>query len=469
MVPQPRPMGIVPLMNGGDVVVVSNRGPLSFDRDDAGRLVAKQAAGGLASSLGPALAGSGATWVAAAVSDGDRIAATQGLMEVDGIRLIPLAVDQDVYRMAYDVVSNGTLWFMHHRLFDLARRPRFDRHWREAWEGYRVMNQVFAEAVAKEAPEDAAVLVQDYHLALVGGLLAKSRSDLRTVHFSHTPFAGPESVRMLPGTVSTELLGGMAGYRSCGFHTARWAAEFQRSCTELLGGAPPTFVASLGADRAHLDSVAGSEESAYEGSRLDSQVGHRALVVRVDRMELSKNLLRGFLAFDQLLSDRADWRGRVCFVAMAYASRGGLPEYLAYRTEVESVADMVNERWGTADWTPVILDVSDNYPRSVAALTRYDVLLVNPISDGLNLVAKEGPILNTNDGVVALSREAGAWDELGTAALELNPYDIAGTAETLGAGLDMGREERSDRAKALFAAASARSPKDWLDDQLANA
>ena len=193
------------------------------------------------------------------------------------------------------------------------------------------------------------------------------------------------------------------------------------------------------------------------------------MVLRVDRVELSKNLLRGFLAFDELLVLHPELRERVTFVALVYASRQGLPEYLAYRTEVEHLASQLNHKWATPGWTPVVLDVSDNFPRSVAALRRYDVLLVNPLRDGLNLVAKEGPIVNANDGLLALSREAGAWAELSGTALEVNPFDVGGTAEVLASALTMGPTERAERSAAIRQVAGSRTARDWLDDQVAAA
>ena len=184
-------------------------------------------------------------------------------------------------------------------------------------------------------------------------------------------------------------------------------------------------------------------------------------------MELSKNLLRGFWAFDELLEREPAHRERVVFVALAYPTRQGLAEYLAYQEEVEETVARINERWGTPGWTPVVLEVEDDYPRSLAALTRYDVLLVNPVRDGLNLVAKEGPIINTRNGVLALSREAGAFDELAGGALEVNPFDVTGTATVLSEALALGPDERAARSRILREAILARSPGDWLADQLA--
>jgi trehalose 6-phosphate synthase len=202
---------------------------------------------------------------------------------------------------------------------------------------------------------------------------------------------------------------------------------------------------------------------------LKALVGDRRTVVKVDRVEPSKNLLRGFWALDELLRTRPQWRGRVVQLALFYSSRQELPEYLAYGTEVELAARRVNETWGTRDWMPVVLEIADDPDRSLAALTLYDVLLVNPLRDGMNLVAKEGPIVNAVNGALALSTEAGAYDELAGPAVGLNPFDISETASALATGLEMPVHERAARASELRRLATSRRPADWLDDQLAAA
>lgn len=452
------------------VVLLSNRGPVSFTVQDHGTLVARRGAGGLVTGLAPLVRGTDAVWIAAAMSDGDRAAAASGVVEAEGLRTRLLALDPDLYRTAYDVVCNATLWFAHHGLFDAARRPRHDRRWGEAWEAYRAVNHAFADAAAESAPEGAAVLVQDYHLCLVGPRLAAARPDLRLVHFSHTPFAPPEWLRFLPDAAAGELLAGLCGHHACTFHTRRWAAAFEACCAARGVGAPPTAVTPLAADPDDLAAAAASDACRAAGERLDELVAGRRVVLRVDRVELSKNVLRGFAAYDLLLEEHPELRGEVVFAAFLYPSREGLPEYLAYRAEVDALVARINERWGTASWTPILLEVDDDFPRSVAALQRYDVLLVNPVRDGLNLVAKEGPLLNRRDGVVVLSTEAGAWDELaGAGAIGVNPFDVAATADALHAALTMPAAERADRAARLRAAAGARTPADWLAEQLAAA
>lgn len=455
-----------------DVVMVSNRGPVSF-RLEAGRPVASGAGGGLAGTLRPLLAGSGTTWVAATLGEGDRLATKEGLMEADGIRVVPVDTEPPVFQMAYEVISNGTLWFCHHHLFDLARRPRFDWHWHEAWAGFRRYNREFANAVIEEAPNGATVLVQDYHLSLLGSMLAEARPDLSTVHFLHTPFAEPDMLGVLPSAAAGELLGGLAGFGACGFHTERWASAFRRCFTEPglaaaagTGTAPVTFVAPLGPAPKALAASAENSATVAAAKRLTEATAGRRLIVRVDRIELSKNLLRGFWAFEELLETRPRWRGEVVFAAFGYPSRESLADYIGYRSEVEHTVERINERFGTPGWVPILYDPADDYPSSLAALISYDVLLVNPVRDGMNMVAKEGPLLNERHGVLVLSRQAGAWDELSEGAIGVNPFDVTGTADALEVALLMAPEERARRAQVLAQAVAARTASDWLDDQL---
>ncbi len=455
-----------------EVVLVSNRGPLAFRIQD-GHPVEVASGGGLAGSLHPLVEGTGATWVASSMGEADRLAVAEGLMTADGLRIELVEHESDVYNLAYNVVSNATLWFCHHHLFDSARRPRTDRRWMDAWDAYRTYNRLMAERVAKVAPERARVLVQDYHLALMAPALADLRPDLVTAHFTHTPFADPSVLRMLPTAVGDELLAAMSGFGACGFHSGRWAAAYRAGLVTSGrdAGDGSTFVSPLSPDAERLRASASGPDVAAALGRIEDAVGgaDRRVIVRVDRMELSKNLLRGFWAFDELLERQPDLRERVVFVALAYPTRQGLPEYLAYHDEVETTVARINERWGTPGWTPVVLEVEDDYPRSLAALTRYDVLLVNPVRDGLNLVAMEGPLLNTRDGVLALSREAGAFDRLAVGALEVNPFDVTDTATVLARALALDPGERAARAVALRDAVLARRPADWLADQIAAA
>lgn len=457
-------------MSERPVVIVSNRGPLSFQRDGNGNLVAHRGAGGLVSGLAPLVAGTGALWLAAAISENDRAAAASGeIVEAGGVRARLLALDPRAYRMAYDVICNATLWFCLHGLFDLARRPRIDRRWHEAWDAYRVVNDAFADATAALAPEGAAVLLQDYHLALVGPRLRATRPDLATVHFMHTPWCDPDGLRPLPAAAARELVSAIASNTASTFHTHRWADAFGRSHHAFAGeGLPPLVrVSPLGPDADDLRATALSPECDARAEALRELAGDRKLLVRVDRIELSKNVLRGFHAFDELLTLHPEWRERVVFCALLYPSRENLPEYLAYRQEVEGLVERLNAKWATRSWTPILYDAGDDFPRSIAALRLADVVLVNPIRDGLNLVAGEAVLVSERDSVLVLSAEAGVHELLGDhGAISINPFDVGETAGALHTALAMEPAERRRRHDELLAEVVRRTPRDWLQDQL---
>ncbi|MGQ0743416.1 MAG: alpha,alpha-trehalose-phosphate synthase (UDP-forming) [Acidimicrobiales bacterium] len=457
---------------GADLVVVSNRGPVSFSQSPDGSLVARRGGGGVVSALTPLVRQRRATWVAAAISPSDRMAAAtdNGVSETDGLRVKSLIIDLEDYAAAYDEISNTTLWFVHHGLFDLARQPRFDAAWRRAWEAYQRVNLAFAQAVATEAGPGATVLVQDYHLALVGSMVAPLRPDVACVHFTHIPFASAQELSVLPADVIGTLLEGMAAHRACGFHARTWEANFV-ACCETYGVGVTTkvrsFVTPIGADAQGLAAMASSEPAAAARRWLDSQVGDAMVVARVERVEPSKNLLRGLAAFDQLLTERPDLVGRVVLAAFVYSSRESLAAYRSYRAEAEAATAAINQRWGHGGWTPVLLDTSDDYARSVAALTRYDVLVVNPVRDGLNLVAMEGPLVNRRHGALVLSDRAGVHETLGPAALVVNPFDVGATAKAMARALDMDPGDRRVHAEGLNRAMSSVTTDRWLQAQMA--
>jgi trehalose 6-phosphate synthase len=455
------------------MIVVSHRGPYRFEANGEAGFTAERGAGGVVSALAAVLDKSGrdATWIAAAMSDDDRAAAESGSLDDLELDLRLVALDHELHNMHYDVVSNGVLWFLFHDMFDRVRRPRFDHHFREAWDAYKTVNAAFADATADAAGPGDVVLVNDYQLGLTAARLRDLRPDLRIVNFTHTPFCGPDDLRVLPAYATDDLCGALARIPG-GFHCARWARAYHQSVRDVLGrraAIEPTFVASLGPDVDALELVAAGPETRASANQLDDAVGDRLVILRSDRIEPSKNIVRGFLAYDRLLEARPGLRGRTVFVAMLYPSRQTLPEYLAYANEIEQVVGRVNDRWATRDWTPILLDERDDFPQSVAAMQRYDVLFVNPIKDGLNLVAKEGPAINRRDGLLCLSREAGAWEEMKSAAIPVHPYDLDDAASALDRALATPLDERALIAKRLRTLATARTPSDWAADLVAHA
>lgn len=453
-------------MSDPPLVIVSNRGPFSFHIRE-GQLRATRGPGGLVSGLAPVLGSSNALWIAAADSEGDRAAAKRGVSQWQGLSVKMLAVNRADYADAYGVVSNRTLWYLHHGLFDAWRTPVLDMSWHRAWNAFRRFNQALATATGEEAPEDAVVLVQDYHLSLFAPYLRALRPDLCTVHFHHTPFCGPDSLRMLPSEVRKELIDGLLANEACGFHTRRWAESFEMCCRDVIGADARCFVSPLAPDPDHLESVATSRECALELGRLSAAIGDRSFIARVDRIELSKNLLRGFRAYDDLLHRYPHWRRKVVFGAFLYPSREAIEDYRHYRNEVRTTVQAINRRWGDEGWDPIILDLSDNYSLSMAALRRFDVLLVNPVRDGLNMVALEGALVNEQDGSVLLSTEAGAHTVLEGVVDSLDPFDEASTADALDLALGRSKSERAERFASLRRRVASRLPGDWLREQLA--
>ncbi|CAL9481700.1 alpha,alpha-trehalose-phosphate synthase (UDP-forming) [Streptomyces sp. enrichment culture] len=448
------------------VLVASNRGPVSYEVADDGSLRARRGGGGLVSGLSAIGPEAGALWVCSALSDGDREAVRRGVGE-DGVRM--LDIPADVHADAYNGIANSVLWFVHHMLYQTPLEPVFDAEFRRQWASYEDYNRAFAEALAQEAARGAAVLVQDYHLTLVPGMLRELRPDLRIGHFSHTPWAPPEYFAMLPDDIARQVLRGMLGADRLGFLTHRWADAFTACCERFAGGPGDTEIGvhGLGADADFLRARSHEADVEERITALREEIGEgRRAIVRVDRTELSKNIVRGLLAYRQLLEDRPEWRERVVHVAFAYPSRQDLAVYRDYTAEVQRVAEEINERFGSPGWRPVVLHVKDDFARSLAAYRLADVALVNPIRDGMNLVAKEVPVVSDGGCALVLSREAGAHEELGEDAITVNPYDVVDTARALHEALTMGPGDRTDRTKRLAAAATALPPARWFLDQL---
>jgi trehalose 6-phosphate synthase len=456
------------------VLLASNRGPVSWVESATGELEARRGGGGLVSAIGTLRLGAGVHWVCAALTETDRRAVRTGAADLPGVTLVD--VDPVTFERAYNGVANGLLWFTAHLLWSLPTTPTFDDRTRREWAAFQAYSQAFAAALDAHAAPGATVLVQDYHLSLVPRLLRTLRPDLKIGHFSHTPWAPPEYFRLLPEDVARGILEGLLGADSVGFHSPRWADAFARCCVDLLGasydGQTVTHagrrtcvdVHPLGVDVEELRARAAQPDVQARKAALRALVGDRQLVLRVDRTELSKNIVRGMEAFRELLRRYPEHRGQVVHVALAYPSRHDLPEYREYTGAVQRVAREINEEYATADWVPVELEVRDDYARSLAAMALADVVLVNPLRDGMNLVAKEAPVLSERGLSLVLSREAGAADQLGPWAHLVGPLDISQTATALHEALLS--TDRLAQTEALVAAAAAHPPTAWLQSQL---
>jgi trehalose 6-phosphate synthase len=463
------------------VALVSNRGPVSFIEDPGGGYETKRGAGGLAGALDSVARrlGEGAVWIAAATSDLDRKALADGavddLVSQLGYRVRLLDIDPDTFSVYYDVVSNRMLWFANHCLWDELDIEGFGPAQLAAWtNAYEPVNEMFAKAVAEESGSDWFVLFQDYHLTTAPGYLRKEHPDQAILHFTHSSFCGPAGLERLPEPIPRALVEGMLGADLLGFHVARWAQGFFASCSEIgaevdheLGRVThrgrSTWVRTypIPIDAHELRERATAAPVRRWAANLAPE--SRALIVRADRAEPSKNVVRGFEAFGLVLDRHSDLRGRTRFVACLYPSRESMPEYRRYLDEIRTVVERVNERHPAS----IVLFVKDDYDRTLGALTVYDALLVNSIMDGMNLVSKEGPFLNERSGVLVLARGAGSFEELGEDAVEIDDAtDVEATAAAIERALRLPPDERERRAARLKAKVGARSPEEWIEAQL---
>jgi trehalose 6-phosphate synthase len=473
------------------LTIVSNRGPAEFERDESGRRSFKRGGGGLVTALSGLVAHRKALWIASAMTEEDYAIARESeqapvAIDLEGVAydLCVVASDPAAYDRFYNVIANPILWFIQHYLWDLSNAPDIREAEVEAWEqGYKVVNADIAEAVLRniEGQSEPLVMLHDYHLYTCPGLIRAARPDAFLHHFVHIPWSQPDSWRVLPNRWREEIYRSMLANDIIGFHTTAYCRNFLHCCRELMeletdyergavsyeGREIWVRAYPLSIDAGRLFRAAESAAVAeYEQEVLRRRRDH--LIIRVDRADLSKNVLRGFTAFDTFLDQHPEFREKVTFVAHLQPSRLDVPEYAEYMERIEALVAVVNHRHGTTDWMPIDLRIYENFPEAVARYRQFDLLIVNSLFDGMNLVAKEAPAVNTRDGVVMLSENTGAHEELGDCTLSVNPFDIQEQADTIHRALTMDPEEKALRSSRLKQIISERDPGDWIDEQLAD-
>jgi trehalose 6-phosphate synthase len=470
------------------LIIVSNRGPAQFDRDEDGERIIKRGGGGLVTALTGLAEHRRVLWIASAMSEEDAIVAEQAEGPIDvelggvGYEVELVASDPTAYDLFYNVIANPQLWFVQHYLWDLSNAPDIRRVEKDAWEnGYTVVNEDMARCVIARIAEqkDPVVMLHDYHLYTAPRLIREARPDAFLHHFVHIPWPHPDAWRILPGSWREAIYRGLLANDIIGFHLPSYVHNFLDCCRELMelevdyrndvvhheGGETWIRAYPLGVDSERLRRVADSGAIAnYERELLARRREH--LIIRVDRADLSKNILRGFTAFDQFLTEHPEFHEKVTFIAHLQPSRQDVPEYQEYLERIEALVAVVNHRHGTTDWMPIDLRIYENFHEAVARYKHFDLLIVNALFDGMNLVAKEAPAVNTRDGVLMLSENTGAHQELGDCALTVNPFDIEEQAEAIHRALTMSAEERQMRASELREIIDRTDPGTWIDEQL---
>ena len=339
--------------------------------------------------------------------------------------------DPEAYDRFYNVIANPILWFIQHYLWDLSNAPDIRQEELDAWDyGYQAVNRDIADAVLAqiEGQERPLVMLHDYHLYTAPGMIRERAPRRLPPPLRPHPLvaarqlAGPaaagsarRSSRACWPTTSSASTPTPTASTSCAAATNCWTAPTSTTSTaevRLRAAArrwpAPTRSRSTpsGCERA----AASPEVAEAEREVLERRRKH--LIIRVDRADLSKNVLRGFTAFDTFLTQHPEFREEVTFIAHLQPSRQDVPEYAEYLERIEALVAVVNHRHGTTDWMPIDLKIYENFHDAVARYKHFDLLMVNSIFDGMNLVAKEAPAVNTRDGVLMLSENTGSHEEL---------------------------------------------------------
>jgi trehalose 6-phosphate synthase len=470
------------------LIIVSNRGPAQFELDESGQRTVRRGGGGLVTALSGLVKHRDALWIASAMTDEDVAVSEErgGAVELslDGIdyRVCLVGSDPQAYDRFYNVIANPILWFIQHYLWDLSNAPDIRQEELDAWDyGYQAVNRDIAEAVVAqiEGQEQPLVMLHDYHLYTAPRMIRERRPDVFLHHFVHIPWSQPDSWRVLPTRIRNAVFDGLLANDIIGFHTLAYCINFLRCCDELLeaevdyangevrhaGGCTLARAYPLGIDAERLSRAAESPEVA-EAEREVLERRRKHLIIRVDRADLSKNVLRGFTAFDTFLTQHPEFREEVTFIAHLQPSRQDVPEYAEYLERIEALVAVVNHRHGTTDWMPIDLKIYENFPEAVARYKHFDLLMVNSIFDGMNLVAKEAPAVNTRNGVLMLSENTGSHQELWDYVISVNPFDIQQQADAIYRALTMPAEQRREWSEGLKEIIFSRNPGDWVDDQL---
>lgn len=462
------------VLDSRHLIIVSNRGPFSIQTSDGGDIKFQRSGGGLVSALLGLANRVPSTWIACAMSDEDRNWKSGTIpLSKDGssIEMQFVTPSQEAFQSYYQEISNPLLWFLQHSMWDFSRSPSINHHTWQAWqEGYVAVNQQFADLVADQVRKNARhslVMLQDYHLYLAPRMIRKqirARRKALLTHFVHIPWPGAEDWGLLPKVMRESILDGLCALDLIGFQTKADALNFIRTCESLLPGAKVNYrrrCVMLGKHTTHVRDFpisidvkavrenAGEDEVNQYREQILEGTGDLKIIARIDRMEPSKNIVRGFQAYEEMLENHPDQQGKVQFLALMVPSRLEVEGYQEYLNSLMAAAGTVNAKFATSDWEPIRLLVGESYPRALALMQIYDVLLVNPIADGMNLVAKEGPSVNEKSGVMVLSERAGAHQQLGAFTLVIAPCDVSATAEALYRALIMPEDERRSRAGAL--------------------
>ncbi len=473
------------------LIVASNRGPVEHQMTPDGRAEPRRSSGGVVTSYSSLVESSEFTWVSSAMGEGDRVVSSNGTgplvksaLPGQKINLRYVVTPRRVYHKYYNVLCNPLLWFLQHYMWNPPYSPNVDATVQDAWDtGYVPVNRAFAEAIAEEAGRSGqapVVIGHDYHLYLVPELVREKVPEAIIQHFVHIPWPSPRYWQMVPNSISHRICQSLCRADLVGFQSPQDRRSFMDTVEEFLpdarvdrdlsrvtwrGQETLVKVYPVSINVEDVRRMANSPRALDYESRL-TDLCTEVTVVRIDRAEPNKNIVRGFRAYDLLLTNHPELKGKVSFLAFLVPSRTHIRQYQRYMDEINQAVSQVNDKHGGDGWQPIRMFVENNYTQAIAGMKLYDVLLVNTIMEGMNLVAKEGPVVNTRDGVLVLSQTSGVHHQLAEGALTVSPTDINGTMDAMYRAITMPSEERKRRASLLADSVGREDIRQWLRRQI---
>jgi len=475
------------------LILVSNRGPVEHQMSGDGWPEARRGSGSVVTAFNSLAQKFEFTWVASAMGEGDRVVSENGQgphikspLPGHEINLRYVVTPRRVYHKYYNILCNPLLWFLQHYMWNPPYNPNVDAAVHDAWEsGYIPVNQAFANAVISEAQalEQAPIVIgHDYHLYLMPEFVRKEVPEAVIQHFVHIPWPTPQYWHMIPDYIIRRICESLCTTDLLGFQTIGDVRCFLDTVEEFVpdvtvdrtshtvarnGRTTSVKVYPISINVEEVQRIANTPRALDYENRLSADTGD-VTIVRIDRAEPNKNIVRGFRAYELMLTRYPELKGKVKFLAFLVPSRTHIRQYQRYMDEIQQVIQQINNNHGTDDWQPIVPFIENNYTQAIAGMKLYDVLLVNTIIEGMNLVAKEGPVVNNRDGVLVLSHSSGVYQQLSDGAISVSPTDIEGTMEALHQAITMSAEDRKARAARMLNSVCREDINHWLYQQMSD-
>jgi len=448
----------------------------------------KTGAGGMIPTLLPIMEKAKGIWIASAMNDADAEMAEKyqqskiPVPEDNPKFYVSLIIhDSNEYHEFYNVMNNPLIWFIHHYMWNLYNTPKIDENIHNAWKSYENINQKFAEKIIHEVnscEKKPLILLQDFQLEICPGYIREQFKDIFLSHFIHIPWPQPDYFQIFPDYIRKSMIEGLLSNNIIGFHIKKYIKNFLMTCESYADhidwendivyyNGRKTYVKKypISVDDKKLIESSKSEKVLKYEEYVKKIKGSNFLFYRTERTDPSKNIIRGFNAYDIFLEKYPEFQEKVTFFITGVTTRQDVKEYRDYKVEVNEIIDDINNKYSKNGWKPIVPHFDADYSLVIAAFKNYDCLLVNSIYDGMNIVPKEGSIVNENNGILILSETTGAYDELKDYSININAFDIKDTVDALYQAVMMSHEERGERLAGLKKIISSYNVYSWMGEQ----